>query len=177
MLCPGFACLSAIACGTMVWARLFECISESRSPRPVMAGPPLGQNEADGRCPSGFIVGARRLRTTVGTVLVKYLVIAVLAAVILPAVGRVTWAQALVPAAVVAVVAYLVGDRLALPVMGNAGAVVVDFALAVALFWLAPAYVPGVRLGFGGALTAGGAVAVFEILYHQYLLQRGVGVR
>ncbi|HVB11273.1 MAG TPA: DUF2512 family protein [Bacillota bacterium] len=117
------------------------------------------------------------MRTTVGTLVIKYVVIAALAALILPAVGRVTWTQALVPAAVVAVLTYLLGDRLALRALGNAGAVVVDFALALVLFWLAPVYVPGVRLGFGGALTAAGAVAVAEILYHQYLLERGVGVR
>lgn len=117
------------------------------------------------------------MRTTLGTLVLKYVVIAFLAAVIMPAVGRVTWTQALVPAAVVAVVSYLIGDRLALRAMGNAGAVVVDFVLALVLFWLAPTYVPGVRLGFGGALTVAGAVAVAEILYHQYLLQRGVGIR
>jgi len=122
-------------------------------------------------------LGERRVRTTVGTLVIKYVVIAALAALILPAVGRVTWTQALVPAAVVAVLTYLLGDRLALRALGNAGAVVVDFALALVLFWLAPVYVPGVRLGFGGALTAAGAVAVAEILYHQYLLERGVGVR
>lgn len=117
------------------------------------------------------------MRGTLGALAVKLVMVAALAAVILPAVGRVTWTQALVPAAVVAVVAYLIGDRIALRRMGNAGAVVVDFVVAVGLFWLAPMYVPGVHLGFGGALTAGGAVAVAEILFHQYLLERGVGVR
>lgn len=136
-----------------------------------MAGPGGGQTGAVG---PGRWVGVRE---TLGTLVVKFVIVAALAAVILPAVGRVSWAQALVPAAVVAVVAYLIGDRIALRSMGNAGAVVVDFVVAVGLFWLAPMYVPGVRLGFGGALTAGGAVAVAEILFHQYLLERGVGVR
>ncbi len=116
------------------------------------------------------------MRTVLGTLAVKYMVVAALSVLILPAVGRVGWAAALLPAAVVTVATYF-GDRLALPAMGNAGAVGVDFALALALFWLAPFYVPGVRLGFGGALTAAGAVATAEIVYHQYLLERGVGVR
>jgi len=116
------------------------------------------------------------VRTTFGTLVVKYMVVAALAAFILPAVGRVSWAQALVPAAAVAAATYI-ADRLALPAMGNAGAVAIDFALALGLFWLAPLYVPGIRVGFGGALAAAGAVATAEIVYHQYLLERGVGVR
>ncbi len=112
-----------------------------------------------------------------GTILVKFVIDTGLLMLILPAVGRVTWAQVLWLGAVVTVVAYVLGDRMVLPAMGNAGAVVADLVVGVGLLSLAPFLAPGARLGFGGALVAGGAVAVAEILYHQYLLERGVGVR
>lgn len=116
------------------------------------------------------------VRSTLLTLALKYVVIAALSAAILPTVGRVSWLQALLPAAVVALATYL-ADRLVLPALGNGGTVVVDFLLAMALYWLAPAYTPGIRLGVGATLPAAGAVAIAEIVYHQYLVQLGVGVR
>ena len=113
----------------------------------------------------------------VGTVVVTVVIDTALLMLILPTVGRVTWAQVLWLGLLITVVSYVLGDRMALPAMGNAGAVVADFIVGVGLLSLAPVLAPGVRLQFGGALVAGGAVAVAEILYHQYLLERGVGVR
>lgn len=115
---------------------------------------------------------ATRVRTLLGPLLLKYLVIGVLSALILPAVGGLHWSLALLPALAVTLATYAV-DHLALPSMGNAGTVVLDFAVALGLFWAVPWYLPGgVRLGFGGALTAAGAVATAEIVYHQYLLRQ-----
>jgi hypothetical protein len=117
------------------------------------------------------------MRSVAGTLVVKYIVIAVLSALILPATSGVTWPVALWIAAVVTVLAYILGDRLVLKAAGNAGAVVADFVLAVGLYWLARFYAPGAVMSFGAALVAGGAVAVAEILFHQFLLEKGVGMR
>ncbi len=117
------------------------------------------------------------MKSVAGTLVVKLLIVAALLALILPAVGRVHWGQIAWLAVLLTAVSYILGDRVVLPAMGNSGAVVADFIIAVGLLSLAPVLAPGVRLGFGGALVAGGAVAVAEILYHQYLLQQGVGVR
>lgn len=111
------------------------------------------------------------MRAILGPLLVKYVVVGALSALILPAVGRLHWSLALLPALEVTLATYAV-DRLALPGMGNADTVVLDFAVALALFWAVPLYLPGVRLAFGGALTAAGAVATAEIVYHQYLLRQ-----
>ena len=117
------------------------------------------------------------MRSMAGTVVVKYLVIAVLSALILPATSGVHWPVALWIAAVVTGIGYVLGDRFVLRAAGNAGAVVADFVLAVGLYWLAPYYAPGAVVPFGAALVAGGAVGVAEILFHQFLLEKGVGVR
>jgi hypothetical protein len=117
------------------------------------------------------------VRSVFGTLVVKYLVIAVLSALILPATSGVHWPWALWIAAVVTAVTYVVGDRMVLHAAGNAAAVVADFVLAVALYWAAPLYAPGAVVPFGAALVAGGAVGVAEILFHQYLQEKGVGVR
>ncbi len=102
----------------------------------------------------------------------KFLLVGIVAELVLPQVGRVNWAQAMWVALVVTVVAYALGDRLALPAWGNAGAVLVDFVLALALFSTTPLLAPGSRLDLGGALVAAGALAIMEILYHQYLMRR-----
>ena len=117
------------------------------------------------------------MRGVATTLALKYAIVAGLSLLILPAVGRVAWPQALWIALVVAAASHGLGDRLVLPAAGSAGAVVADFALGVALFWAAPFYAPHVRLPFGGALVAGGAVALAEILYHQFLLAPRAGVR
>jgi hypothetical protein len=117
------------------------------------------------------------MRSVLATLVVKFLVIAVLLALILPATSRVHWSQALWIAVVVTAVTYVVGDRLVLRTAGNAATVLVDFGLAVLLVWFGPRYAPGAAIPFGAALVAGGAVAVGEILFHQFLLERGVGVR
>lgn len=117
------------------------------------------------------------MKSVAGTLVVKFVIVAGLLAVILPAVGRVAWAQAVWLGLIVTIIAYGLGDRIILPRMGNAGAVVADFIIAVGLLWMAPVLAPGVGLGFGGALVGGGAVSVAEILFHHHLLERGWGVR
>ena len=106
-------------------------------------------------------------------VLLKYVLITVAAVLVLPAVGGVHWGQALWMALVATVVLYLVVDRLVLPGAGNSLAVVVDFVLAVGIFMTLPLLMPSPHMDIGGALTAAGAIALIEILYHQFLLQRG----
>lgn len=117
------------------------------------------------------------MRSVWGSALVKYVPTAVLAAMVLPMVSAVTHTQALVLAIPVTVLSYALVDRGLLHQIGNEGAVLADFALAVAAYWLIPPWLVGVAVHVGGALTAGGAFAISEIVYHQYLLRRGVGVR
>ena len=117
------------------------------------------------------------MRSLTGTLVVKYLIVAALSVLILPAVARVLWPAALWIALVVTGVTYVLGDRIVLAAAGNAAAVVADFAAAVALYWASPLFAPGVAVPFGGALTVGGAVAVAEILFHQFLLEKRTGVR
>ena len=104
--------------------------------------------------------------------LFKYVLIGAVTVLVLPAVARIAWGQALWVAAVATVALYLVVDLVVLPFAGNALAVVVDFLLAFAMFLVAPFLAPGSAVGVGAALTTAGAVAIIEILFHQYLLQR-----
>jgi hypothetical protein len=100
--------------------------------------------------------------------IVKYLMLAIITVLVLPAVAAVTVGQALWAALAVTLVGYLLGDVMILPRGGNAAAVVADFLLATLLFWALPLFMP-VAVGFGAAVVAGGAVAVGEILFHLFL--------
>ncbi len=116
------------------------------------------------------------MRSVPATLLVKAVLVVGLLEGMLPAVGRVRPMQALWLALVVATFTYVVADRLVLARVGNAAAVFVDFGLTVPTLWVIARFLPGAHLPFGGALAAGGALTVAEILYHQYLLRKGVGV-
>lgn len=111
------------------------------------------------------------------TWLIKALLQVGLAEALLPLVGRVPPWPALLMALAVAALTYGLADRLLLQTQDNGRAVLADFLLAVPALRLLGLLLPGVQLPFGGALTVGGAMAVGEILYHQYLLSKGVGVR
>lgn len=114
----------------------------------------------------------------IGTALIiKFLFVTGLTLAVLPFVGRSSWDQALVLGLIVAGVSYLVGDRIVLPRAGSAWAVVADFVLDAATYLGLAAVMPAVVLGVGAAITMAGAVTLGEILFHQYLLQQGVGVR
>lgn len=117
------------------------------------------------------------MRAVIATLLAKAVIVVGLFEAMLPAVGRVGPVQALWLAAAVGALTYALGDRLALAARGNATAVVLDFIVAVGALYALGRLTPGVRLPFGGALTVGGTLAVAEILFHQYLLQKGVGTR
>ncbi len=104
--------------------------------------------------------------------LFKYVLIGAATVLVLPAVQRVGWGQALWLAAIATVALYLIGDVLILPFAGNALTVVVDFLVALGVFLAGPVLAPTTTVGVGGALTGAAAVAIIEILYHQYLLQR-----
>ncbi len=112
-----------------------------------------------------------------GTVVIKYIGTAVLAVLILPMVSGVGWTHAPLLAAVITILGYAFVDRGVLPLLGTEAAVLVDFPLAVIGYWLAARLFLGVPLGIGGALTSGGAFAVGDIIFHQYMLRKGVGVR
>ena len=116
------------------------------------------------------------MRSVPATLLVKVVLAVGLLQGMLPAVGRVRPMQALGLALVAATLSYVVADRLVLARAGNAAAVFADFALIVPTLWVMARFLPGTRLPFGGALAAGGALTVGEILYHQWLLRKGVGV-
>ena len=103
----------------------------------------------------------------------KYVLIGAATVLVLPAVHPVGWGQALWIAAVATVALYLIGDVIVLPFAGNALTVVVDFLLAFAVFLAGPFLAPTAQVGLEGALTGAAAVAIIEVLYHQYVLQRG----
>lgn len=122
-------------------------------------------------------MGGNALRSMWATVVLKYIGTALLAVLILPMVSGVGWAQAPLLAAVVTTLGYAFVDRGLLPLLGTEASVLVDFPLAVIGYWLAAHLLIGVPLGIGGALTSGGAFAVGDIIFHQYVLRKGVGVR
>jgi len=111
------------------------------------------------------------------TVVLKYSMVGFWALAVLPLVSRVGYGQAAVLAVVVTVLSYALVDRPLLHPLGNEGAVLADFALAVLLYWLLPPWLLGRTVPLGGALVAAGTFAVTEIVYHQYLLRQGTGVR
>jgi len=121
--------------------------------------------------------GVATMQSVWGSALVKYIPTAVLAALILPLVSKVTHVQALALAVPVTIASYAFVDRGLMHQIGNEGAVLADFVLAVLAYWWLPVWLVGVPVHLGGALTAGGAFATSEIVYHQYLLRRDVGVR
>jgi hypothetical protein len=100
--------------------------------------------------------------------IVKYLMVAVITVLVLPAVAAVAIGQALWAALIVTLLGYVLGDVGLLPRTGNAAAVLADLILATLVFWALPLVMP-VAVGFGPALVTGGAVAVGEILFHLFL--------
>lgn len=100
--------------------------------------------------------------------IVKYLMVGVITALVLPAVAAVTIGQALWAALAVTLIAYVLDDVAILPSAGNSAAVLVDFVLATLIFWALPLVMP-VAVSLGPALVTGGAVTVGEILFHTYL--------
>ena len=121
--------------------------------------------------------GGGTLRSVAGTLLIKGAIVLGLLALMLPALGRVSPLPVVWLALAVTGGSYVLSDRIVLNRAGNAAAVVCDFVLAVTLLYGLGRVIPGVRLPFGGALTAGGALTVAEILFHQHLLAKGVGIR
>lgn len=118
-----------------------------------------------------------RMRSVVTTILIKLLMVTAICEVMLPVVGRVRPLPALWMALAVAVLTYILGDRGLLRSVGNGSVVLAEFILVLLMLFTLGRFIPGVRLPLGGALTVAGALSVAEILYHQYLLEKGVGIR
>jgi hypothetical protein len=100
---------------------------------------------------------------------VKFAVVALLTALVLPAVAPVSYGQAVLLAAGLTAVAFPLVDVGVLSRYGNAAAVVADLVVAVLVFRYAPLVMAGTAVGWGGALAGGGAIALAEILYHTYV--------
>ncbi len=88
-------------------------------------------------------------------------------------VGFITAAAA---AVVLCVVAYVLGDRMILAVSNNTIATISDFILTFGFLWVL-ALLANWPLNFTEIMLISGAVAVVEIFYHMYVVQREVAAR
>lgn len=100
---------------------------------------------------------------------IKFAVVAMLTVFVLAASASVGYGQAVVLAAVFTAVSYPLIDLNILRRYGNGSAVLVDFVLATLIFRTAPEVMVGAVVSWGAALTAGGTLAVAELLLHTYM--------
>lgn len=106
----------------------------------------------------------------ISALVIKYLMTAIVLAIILPLAGRASFGAALLAAVFVTAIDYLAGDLIVLPYFGNGWAVFADIILATATLWAVQFYLPAMNVSFLGALVAAAVLAMGEWFFHFYVM-------
>ncbi len=105
----------------------------------------------------------------ISAIIIKYIMTAIVLAVVLPLAGRASLGTALLAAVFVTAISYLAADLLVLPYFGNVWAVFADFILATATIWATQFYLPAMSVSLAAALLAAAVLGVGEWFFHFYV--------
>lgn len=100
---------------------------------------------------------------------IKFFMLAIVLAILLPSFTNVDFNQAMVVAILLTIAAYIIGDMIILPTFGNAVATVADAGLAAIVIWGAQYLLVGYVMDWTSALITGAVVGVGEYFFHRYL--------
>jgi hypothetical protein len=101
--------------------------------------------------------------------IIKYVLVTLVLAVLIPVYGRSTWGQTLIVALAITILSYLAGDMWILPKAGNIIAVAADFGMAALLLWVMERALPQFRLRGAGVWVIALVIGIAELLFHFYL--------
>jgi len=104
----------------------------------------------------------------VWAIILKFIMVAVISAVILPFFGQISLTDTLIIAAVVTVITYVLWDLLLLPRYGNWVTTIADGIVDAILIALAPLVLP-ITVNIYGIILTAVVLAVGEWFFHRYL--------
>ena len=100
--------------------------------------------------------------------LIKFAVIAVIAAISLPAISTMNLTQSLISAAVLTAVAYIIGDLLILPNTNNTAAAIADAGLTFIIVWVLNSLLTRAPIDLAGLLLVSLVIGAAEYFFHKY---------
>jgi uncharacterized membrane protein len=109
----------------------------------------------------------------VSSLLIKFIIVALVIAVVLNTLTTITLAETMLISAAVTIIAYIIGDLLILPTTNNTVATFADVGLSLLIIYMFNFIWNTIRISFIHALITAAVIGVGEWFFHKYVVTSG----